>query len=144
MVAALVLRADFVGAAVAVRRALALAVVAGAATNQDRIYVGSGEGPGGEYFGVGPLLSTDGGQNWTTEVVSPASPRLAGSAFYGLAVDPGNSDRVIGATRQGLYRREPNGAGGFHWDRKSPPLPGSGWATSVVAARTGGTSSGRR
>ena len=106
------------------------------AANQDRIYVGSGEGPGGAYFGVGPIISIDGGQNWTTEPVAPGSPQLAGSAFYALAVDPADPDRVVGATRQGLYRREP-------WGRRIPlggkaPPPGSAWATSVVVARTGG------
>ncbi len=116
----------------------ALAVVAGATANQDRIYVGSGEGSGGAYFGVGPIISIDGGQNWTTEAVATGSPQLAGSAFYAVAVDPANSERAVAATRQGLYRREPNGAGGFHWAQKSPPNPGSAWATSVVVARSGG------
>ena len=94
----------------------AVAVVPGATVNTDRVYVGSGEGPGGAYFGVGPIMSTDGGQNWTTETVSPGSPSLAGTAFYALAVDPADSNRVVAATRQGLFRREPDGAGGFHWD----------------------------
>ena len=119
-------------------------MVAGASANQDRIYVGSGEGPGGAYFGVGPIVSVDGGQNWVTELVAPGSPQLAGSAFYALAVDPANPERVVAATRQGLYRREPNGAGGFHWARKSPPSPGSGWATSVVVARSGGVTTSMR
>ena len=117
----------------------ALAVVAGATAGLDRIYVGSGEGPGGAYFGVGPIVSIDGGQNWVTEAVAPGSPSLAGSAFYALAVDPGDTNRVVAATRQGLFRREPNAAGAFHWARKAPPTPGSAWATSVVAARTGVT-----
>ncbi|QOD02650.1 hypothetical protein [Pseudarthrobacter sp. BIM B-2242] len=117
----------------------AIAVVPGAGVGQDRIYVGSGEGAGGAYFGVGPIISLDGGQSWATEMVSPGSPDLAGSAFYALAVDPADPDRVVGATRRGLYRREPDGAGGFHWDSKTPPGPGSAWATSVVVARTGGT-----
>ncbi|MFE7630130.1 WD40/YVTN/BNR-like repeat-containing protein [Kocuria sp. NPDC057446] len=117
----------------------AIAVVPGADAGQDRLYVGSGEGQGGAYFGVGPLSSVDGGLNWVTEPVSPGSAPLAGSAFYALAVDPADPDRVIGATRQGLYRREPDGADGFHWDRKAPPGPGSVRATSVVVARSGGT-----
>ena len=51
----------------------ALAVIAGASPNTDRIYVGSGEGPGGAYFGVGPIISTDGGQNWNTEPARPGA-----------------------------------------------------------------------
>lgn len=117
----------------------AIAVVPGGSVDQDRIYVGSGEGAGGAYFGVGPIISVDGGQSWATEMVSPGSPQLAGSAFYALAIDPADPDRVVGATRRGLYRREPDGNGGFHWDSKTPPGPGSAWATSVVVARTGST-----
>jgi hypothetical protein len=116
----------------------AIALVAGATANQDRLYVGSGEGAGGAYLGVGPLLSTDGGANWNTEAVAPGSLPLAGSTFYALAVDPADPDRVVAATRRGIYRREPNSIGGFHWAQKT--LPGAmNFATSVVAARSGNT-----
>ncbi|WP_019501265.1 PQQ-binding-like beta-propeller repeat protein [Pseudanabaena sp. PCC 6802] len=113
----------------------AIALVPGTTSSQDRLYVGSGEGAGGAYFGVGPLISTDGGINWSTE---SANPDLAGSAFYALAVDPGDAERVIAATRRGVYRREPNSSGGVHWMRKTLPSAGSTWATSVVVARSGG------
>jgi hypothetical protein len=59
--------------------------------NPDRLYVGSGEGDGAAYFGVGPIVTANGGANaptWTTESTAPGSPSLAGSAFYALAVDP--------------------------------------------------------
>ena len=122
----------------------AVALVAGATPDQDRIYVGSGEGAGGAFFGVGPVVSFNGGTDWATEPVSPASPDLGGSAFYALAVDPADADRVVAGTRfsapggaMGLYRREPDGSGGFHWDRK--PLGGQHtWVTGVVVARAGG------
>lgn len=117
----------------------AVAVVPGATTATDRIYVGSGEGHGGAYFGVGPIISYDGGTTWNTEPVAPGSPTLAGSTFYALAIDPANNDRVIGATRRGLYRREPDEAGIFHWAQKNLPGAGSNVATSVVATRSGGT-----
>ncbi len=103
----------------------------------DRIYVGSGEGDGGAYNGVGPIVSFDGGTNWTTEPVAAGSPALAGSAFYALAVDPADGDRVVAGTRQGVYRREPNGMGGFHWARKTMGAPT--WVPSVVVARQGTT-----
>jgi hypothetical protein len=115
----------------------AIAVIPGTNVDLDRIYVGSGEGAGGAYFGVGPIISIDGGQNWATEGVSPGSAELAGSAFYALAIDPSDPERVVGATRGGLYRREPDGAGGFHWDSKTPTGAGSAWATSVVVAQSG-------
>jgi hypothetical protein len=110
----------------------AIAIVPG---NPDRVYVGTGEGDGAAFFGVGPVVSGDGGSSWVTEPVEPGSPELAGSAFYALAVDPGDPDRVVAATRKGVYRREPAPAGGFHWARKA--VPGGGFATSVVVARTG-------
>lgn len=53
-----------------------------------------------------------------------------------MAVDPGNPDRAVAGTFQGVYRREPNPAGGFHWARKTGP---NGRISSVVVARTGTT-----
>lgn len=115
---------------------LACGAIAIHPANPDRIYVGTGEAIGSldAYFGVGPIRSDDGGDNWFTEPVAPGSPTLAGTGFYRLAVDPGDPERVTGATPRGLYRREPNGSGGFHWARKV-----TGVFTSVVAARTGST-----
>jgi hypothetical protein len=111
----------------------AIAIVPGP---PDRIYVGSGEGDGGAYNGVGPIVSFDEGTNWATEPVASGSPELAGDAFFALAVDPAASDRVVAGTRQGVYRREPNGMGGFHWARKT--MGGAPtWVPSVVAARQG-------
>jgi hypothetical protein len=102
-------------------------------TNPRRVFVGSGEGDGGAYFGVGPVVTTDGGDNWATEPVASGHPPLAGSAFYALAVDPGNPDRVVAGTREGTYWREPDGHGGFQWARKDMGAPT--WVTGVVAAR---------
>ena len=127
----------------------------------DRIYVGTGEGDyvfisadgkvsgSGAYFGVGPIRSDDGGRNWIganqdQELIAPGSPPLAGAAFYALAVDPTDRERVMAATTNGLYRREPDGGGGFHWARKQPALftsvvvAGSGAATTFYAAQWGG------
>jgi hypothetical protein len=113
----------------------AIAVVPGAF---DRVYVGSGEGDGEAYNGVGPIVSFDGGANWATEPVAVGSPALAGSAFFALAVDPADSDRVVAGTRLGIYRREPNGMGGFHWARKT--MGGASTRVpSVVVARQGMT-----
>lgn len=71
----------------------------------DRIYVGSGEAGGAldAYFGVGPIVSEDGGLNWRTE---PWNAPAGDHAFYALAVDPANPEHVIGATTQGLFRRQ--------------------------------------
>jgi hypothetical protein len=104
-------------------------------TNPQRVFVGTGDGDEAMFLGVGPVVSPDGGQNWTTEPVAPGSPALAGSAFNALAVDPGNTDRVVAGAFPGLYRREPAAGGTFHWARKATP---AGVITSVVVARTGG------
>jgi hypothetical protein len=112
----------------------------------DRVYVGTGEGDTNALFwarmintlpsyrGVGPLCSDDGGGTWNNEATDPASPTLKGAVFYQLAVDPGDRERVVAATNQGLYRREPDGARGHHWVQKR-----SGIHSSVVVARSGGT-----
>jgi hypothetical protein len=112
----------------------------------DRVYVGTGEGDVSDIFtnrflsylpcyrGVGPVRSDDGGSTWHTEVVAAGSPDLAGQSFYQLAVDPGDRDNVVGATSNGLYRREPDGMGGYHWVQKRP-----GIHSDVTTARTGST-----
>jgi hypothetical protein len=120
-----------------------IALVAGATASQDRIYVGSGEAPlgGGALFGVGPIVSLNGGASWNTEPVASGSDALAGSGFYALAVDPADANRVVAATRRGIYRRQPGGSGstGFHWEQKTMGGATNQLATSVVVARAGGT-----
>ena len=104
-------------------------------TNPDRIFVGTGDGNEAIFFGVGPVVSTDGGANWMTEPVVSGSPALGGQAMNAMAVDPGNTDRVVAGTFLSVYRREPNPAGGFHWARKTGP---TGKISSVLVARSGG------
>ena len=110
--------------------------------NPDRVYVGSGEGAGAAYFGVGPIVTNNGtamAPAWTTEQAAPGSDSLAGTAFYALAVDPANPDRVVAATYRGIYRREPTGMGGFHWAQKTLGGVTNQRVTSVVVAANGGT-----
>lgn len=118
---------------------LACGAIAINPTNPNRIFVGTGEGASGAYFGVGPIRSDNGGVSWVTEPTAPGSSTLEGSAFYRLAMDPGDPDRLVGATRQGLYRREPDGSGAFHWAEKSLPGAPYLWVTGVAAARSGST-----
>jgi len=112
----------------------AMALAPGDWAGQDLIFVGSGE-PGvvpwfqgdSAYFGVGPIVSTDGGLNWITE---ESEPSLAGRAFYDLAIDPQRPQRVVAATIDGLYRREADAQGTYRWIRKA-----SGYFCSVVVAQ---------
>lgn len=111
----------------------------------DRVYVGTGEGDTSDVFsqrflsylpiyrGIGPVRSDDGGMSWHEEPVAGGSPALAGQSFYQLAVDPGDGDNVVGATTVGLYRREPDGVGGYHWVMKRP-----GIHSDVIVTRNGG------
>lgn len=112
----------------------AIALAPGEWAGQDMIFVGSGE-PGvvpwfqgdSAYFGVGPIVSTDGGLNWVTE---PSEPSLAGRAFYALAIDPLWPQRVVAATIDGIYCRELDEEGNYHWTNKL-----NGYFSSVVAAQ---------
>lgn len=110
----------------------AIALVAGEWSSQDTIYVGSGEAHGSldAYFGIGPIVSHDGGLNWYTEA---SEPPLLGMAFYALAVDPINAERVVAATTNGIYCREPGAGGAYIWRQKQ-----YGEFTSVVAAHGDG------
>jgi hypothetical protein len=111
----------------------------------DRVYVGTGEGESAQFFGgvfgvvysysgVGPLRSDTGGGSWVLEPIAPGSASLLQQAFYALALDPQNRERVVGATTAGLYRREPDGSGGYHWRNVQ-----AGNFTSVAVARSAGT-----
>lgn len=81
----------------------------------NRIYAGSGEGAtsGDSYYGVGPVVSEDGGLNWQTEPSdSPSLP----SEFFKLEVDPNDPEYVMAATNQGILRRQPR-------NQNAPNLP---------------------
>jgi hypothetical protein len=143
---------------------LACGAIAIDLADPDRVYVGTGEGDTSHffsillglgvnqsYFGVGPLRSDDGGLNWQTEPVAAGSPTLAGQAFFQLAVDPNDRERVVAATTAGLYRRQFNaalngGAGGYEWAQVRTGqwsdvvvARPSGGPTTFVAAQNGGT-----
>jgi hypothetical protein len=101
---------------------LAVGAVAIHPDHPERVFVGTGEGFGGvdAFFGVGPLVSEDGGVNWTREPDSGGS--LSGNGFYAMAVDPTDPERVVAASRAGLYRRELLG-GVATWVRRFPDAP---------------------
>lgn len=109
--------------------ALACGAAACHPDDPDRVYAGTGDFSAtnrGER-GVGILMSDDGGRNWIREPVAPGSDSLEGAVVFELAVDPGDRERVMAATSRGLYRRGPDGIGGFHWEqRRVHPASGDG------------------
>lgn len=106
----------------------AIALVAGAATDKDRLYVGTG---GTVLNGVGPLLSMDGGEHWEVE---PSEPSLVGQRFYALAVDPMNPLHVVAATSNGLYQRRLDEKGNGSWRATLEYIAGYGcYGKDVVA-----------
>ena len=96
----------------------AIAIVSGATADEDRIYIGSGEAHGSDdaYYGVGPVISFDGGRNWLTEE-TVGGVALVGQGFFALAVNPTNPDDVLAGTQSGLFRRQvgPDGNDAGHW-----------------------------
>jgi hypothetical protein len=127
----------------------ACGAVAVSPTNPSRVYVGTGEGESATFFyssfgplgviysyaGVGILRNDSGGSTpWINEPIAAGSPSLVGQAFYALAVDPTDAERAVGATTAGIYRREPDGSGGYQWRQTH-----AGKCTSVVVAASAGT-----
>ena len=82
----------------------------GPTASQDHLFIGTGEGPGNidKYFGIGPVVSLDGGQTWQRETVVGAADELVGQGFFQLAKDLFDStrNRVLAATTNGIYRRK--------------------------------------
>jgi photosystem II stability/assembly factor-like uncharacterized protein len=124
----------FVDATTMHSSSLACGAIAIHPTNRDRVFVGTGED--NWFGGVGPLRTDTGGTGatpWVIEPVAAGSPSLARATFTALAIDPNYTDRVVAATSQGVYRREPDGMGGFHWVQTL-----AGQARDLVAVSAGG------
>ena len=102
---------------------LACGAIAIDPANPDRIFVGTGDGDEAIFFGVGPVVSSTAARTGRPSPSRRAARRSAGSAFYALAVDPGNTDRVVAGTIQGVYRREPDRAAASA-GRARPARPG--------------------
>ena len=125
-------------------------------SNPDRVFVGTGEGDTHQLFmhrivnalpayrGIGPIRTDDGGITWRTEATAANSPTLAGEAFFGLAVDPGDTENVVAATTAGLYQRVLQPDGTPEWIRRRQGIHSSvvvtrhGNVTKFLAAQWGG------
>lgn len=100
--------------------------------NPDTLYLGiDGDAePAKGLSGGGVFKSTDGGSNWTQLPNQPGSRRM----FYGLAVDPTDSNRIYwGACgdKGGMWRSEDAGAS---WERLGGVEP---WVFNVEVAADG-------
>ncbi|MCC7431805.1 exo-alpha-sialidase, partial [bacterium] len=81
--------------------------------NPNEILVGTGENGGsglsfGGFNGIGLVKSTDGGASWT-QVPSLSAGYSGGLAFYRVAYNPANPNRILCATNQGLRLSTDNG-----------------------------------
>ncbi|HEV7886382.1 MAG TPA: hypothetical protein VGO92_02410 [Acidimicrobiales bacterium] len=121
---------------------LATGAIAFAPNDATRVYAGTGEGNFYAPFGVGVLVSNDGGNTWTLQ----ASGTFAGRGFYRIVVHPLNRDQVVAGTTGGLYTTA-NGGGAWTqrravqtWDVSiQSPTPGlAANAFEVLAACTDG------
>jgi photosystem II stability/assembly factor-like uncharacterized protein len=79
-----------------------------------KAYAGTGEGNTREVPGQGLLMSADGGTTWSLTAADP----FAGAFFFCLLVDPTDGDRLLAATRSGVFVTAD--AGGI-WNRTRNP-----------------------
>jgi len=88
---------------------LATGAIAVDASNHNTVLVGTGEPnqSGDSLYGQGVLRSTDGGATWTQEGAAQFANNF--TSFAALVIDPGDHNRVWGATTRGLYLSTDNG-----------------------------------
>ena len=116
---------------------LAIGALAMAPSDPNRLYAGTGEGniffyvqnmplqvANEDYYGVGVLRSSDGGDTWT----HVGSADFLGAAFYRIAVHPMDHDVLFAATTNGLMRSQDGGATWMPMTSGLPPL-----STTVIA-----------
>lgn len=91
------------------------------------LYAGTGEGnfSGDSYYGNGVLKTTNGGTSWT----ALATATFAGKRFGRIAITPGATTRLFGATSHGIYRSTD---AGVNWSLLGGGLPAGAAATDVT------------
>lgn len=79
-------------------------------SNSDILYIGTGDGDAGDTYALGVLKSIDGGNSWNPTGLS----WTVQSAFRigRLAMHPSDSNMLLAATNQGMYRTSD---GGVNW-----------------------------
>jgi hypothetical protein len=115
---------------------LACGAVAIDPTNSNRVFVASG---GSGFDGVGVIRTDNGGvasPTWVTEPTVASSIPMSGTSCTAIVVDPNNVNRVVATTWHNIYRREPDGMGGYQWVAH---FPKNVLFRDVVAASSAGT-----
>ncbi len=110
---------------------IAIGAIAVDPVNPQTVYAGTGEGnfSGDSYYGNGVMKSVNGGATWTTN----ATTTFMGARFCRIAITPGTTTRLFGATTIGLYR---SNDGGVNWTKMTGGgLPGLN-CTDVCIDRT--------
>lgn len=73
-------------------------------SNPNLLYIATGDGDGGDTYGIGILKSRDGGETWeTTGLENTVDQRIF---FRKLLIDPSNPNIMIAASNNGIYRTE--------------------------------------
>jgi photosystem II stability/assembly factor-like uncharacterized protein len=102
---------------------ISVGALAVAPSNPSVLYIGSGEGAGGDQVpGIGFITSTDGGSCWSLP------PFVAFTNYFVLSVHPTNENDIFSGTTNGGARSTD---GGSTW-RSTIPFATYGWVTGVV------------
>lgn len=75
--------------------------------NPDTIFIGTGDGDGGDTYSVGVLKSTDGGQTFQTTGLNFSYQ--TGHVIRKLIMNPSDPDIILAATDLGIYRTDDGG-----------------------------------
>lgn len=70
--------------------------------NPNTIYIGTGDCDGADNYSIGVLKSTDGGDTWNTTGLDWTSQNQR--LIYNMVFDPDNSDIILLASNNGIYR----------------------------------------
>ena len=81
-------------------------------TNENTIYLATGDGDGGDTYSVGVLKSTDGGISWNKTGLSWTQNDLR--KIHKLIINPQNPNTLIAATSVGVYKTINGGANWTH------------------------------
>lgn len=113
---------------------LSIGAVAVSPSNDDIVYVATGEGSiaGDGIDGIGIARSTDGGRRWQLHLPETPAERIPLKGFD-LSIHPQRADEVLAATDLGILKTVD---GGRRWTRISEGLPADLYATAIARSAT--------